>query len=204
MEAFAKIYNMYKGEGVGITVKRALRKASRFIFETNNSFLFVRDLAESVAGVTPAIPVEVNFQSRDETIRWLKGRQEPWMFNEKEIEVGVRWNHFYPNAKYKGEIVGYLKIGIKEVYVDDFEKVMPLSQESAFIYDTYVLPSLRRHNIASFMICETMKFLRNAGIKTIYCHIPLWNAASINTYTKSGFRKDRYIRHIKILRLLKI
>lgn len=188
---------------IKIIARKAVKKALRLFFDTNNSFFFSRDLAQEVSRITPMIPAEIDFHSTLKTILWLGKREEPWMFNNREIEVALKESHLYPQIRRNGEIIGYLKVGVKKVYIEDFKRVVTLPAESAFIYDTFVLDSLRGNKLASFMIGETMKFLKDSGIKKIYCHIPPWNAASINTYSKSGFKRSGTIRHICILRLIK-
>jgi len=201
MGTIAKVLNIYKEEGWLVVVGRGLKKIIHLLFETNSAFWFKRDLSLPLPEITPKIPVEINLFSKDETLDWLRNNGEPWMLNQRELDVGLAENHYFPSIKYQGKIIGYAKAGQSRVYIQDYKKTMNFPENTAFIYDTYVSPEYRGLKIAPFLITEIMKFLKNSGVKKIGCHIPSWNTASINSYTRVGFKKTKYIRYFKIFGL---
>lgn len=184
-------------------IKKALKKAGRMVFHTNSAFWFERGLSLPIPEVTPKLKAEINLFSRDETISWLKKHNERWVYNRKEIAIASKENHYYPHIKYDGKIIGYMKAGLGRVYIEDYAKAVTLPKGKALIYDTYVLPPYRGLNLAAFMITEMMKLLRANGIEKVNCHIPGWNTASIRAYTKAGFQKVSFVRHLRIFNWIK-
>ncbi len=203
MKELLRILDIYKREGFWAALWRALRKFGRMIFETNSAFWFEKYLSGPIQEIAPKIPVEINFFSSEETINWLKNKGENWMFNPAEIKVGLEENHYYVNIKYGNEIIGYTKVGLGKVFIDDYKKILPLRQGSAFLYDMYIDSRYRKNNIGSFTIAEIMKFLRNMNIKEVRCHIPAWNIPSLNMIEKNKFKKAAYIRYFRILGIIK-
>jgi len=201
MGTVAKVLNIYKEEGWLVVVGRGLKKIVCLLFETNSAFWFERDLSLSLPEITPKIPVEINLFSKDETLDWLRNSGEPWMFKQRELDIGLVENHHFPNIKYQNKVIGYAKVGQGRVYIQDYKKALNLHKNTAFIYDTYVSPEYRGLKIAPFLITEIMKFLKSNGARRVGCHIPTWNAVSINAYTKVGFKKTKYIRYFKIFGL---
>lgn len=201
MGAISKIIDIYRDEGWTAVINRGFKKIIRLLFETNSAFWFERDLSHPLPEIIPKLPVEINISSNIETLDWLKWSGEPWMFNRQEIDVGLKENHYFSNIKYQGRIIGYAKLGLGRVYIRDYKKILNFPDRVAFIYDTYIVPEYRGLKIATFLVNEVMRFLKDKGFKKIGCHIPLWNIASINTYTKLGFKKKKCIRYFKILGL---
>jgi ribosomal protein S18 acetylase RimI-like enzyme len=133
---------------------------------------------------------------------WLKehSAQFRWIYQPKESEIGQREQHVFPTVQDKGHIIGYIKVGVNRVYVHDFDEIIELPRNTAMIYDTLILPEYRGHGIASFMITETVRLLRQRGFDNLWCHIPPWNIPSIRAYSRAGFRR---VAHVKFMRFLK-
>ncbi|MDP3017090.1 MAG: hypothetical protein Q8N70_08500, partial [Deltaproteobacteria bacterium] len=55
----------------------------------------------------PPIPVSINMNNRDETINWLRARKEPWLNNDKEIEIALKDGQDFVNVKCGEEIIAY-------------------------------------------------------------------------------------------------
>lgn len=180
-------------------INRALRKAFRPFFETNSAFWFERGLDIDLPRVAAKIPAAAELFSANETISWIKDNCESWMLNQRELKCGLLENHLFPHLKCDNRIVGYAKVGLGRVYIQDFRKIITLPENFAFIYDTYVVPEYRGRDLAPFLINEVMSHLKNRGVRRMGCHIPRWNTASLNSYAKLGFKRINYIRYFRIL-----
>lgn len=198
MELIHRAAAIYKEKGAGGVFIRGLKKMLKVFFETNSAIWFERNLALNLPYVITKIPIAVDSSATNETINWIKNNGESWMFDQREIKIGLAENHLFPNVKYENKIIGYAKIGLNKVFIQDFQKTITLPPDFAFIYDTYVVPKYRGFNMAPFLIKEVISYLKSNGIRKIGCHIPGWNTASIRSYTKLGFRRINYIRYFRI------
>jgi len=200
---FARISEIYRQDGLIEVPFRALKKCGRCIFYTNSAFWLERDLSLPIPAVKPRIPVELNLFAKEESIKWFKAQKESWIYNPREIKVALHENHIFPNIKYKGEIVGYVKAGRDEVYIEDYRKVIRLPKNVGFCYDYFIAPDFRGKNLSLYMNVEVMKFAKRLGIKKIVVHIPPWNTPSIKVSQRLGFKKFKYVRHFRILGVIK-
>ena len=203
MTPIGKIKKIYEENGIIGTAARGLKKVSRYLVETNSAFWMERDLSIPVPKQKSAIPVELNLYSNQETIDWIKSCPEDWIYNPKEIEVGLKEGHQYPNLKHNGEIIGYAKIGIGRVYIADYKKVISLPKGTAFCYDYYIVPKYRGRFLSLYLIAETLRWAQAEGFKLAMGHIPPWNTASILIIERLKFKKRRYVRHFRFLGFIK-
>ena len=171
----------------------------RYIFTTNSSFWFEKDLTKSILNYKAKIPVEIDIDSTKETIDWLKNQDEKWVVHPQEICCAIKYKHSWPSVSVNKKIIGCIKIGFLYVYIVDFNKIIKLPETMAFIYDTYVLEQHRGKGVAKYLITQAVKSIKSKGYKKVRCHIPPWNKNSINSYEKIGFKKIGYIRHFRIL-----
>lgn len=193
-----KAKELFQEHGLFQFIKRILVKISRFIFQTNSAIWFEKDLAK-IDDFSPSLSVKVNLNSKSDTIKWLRSRKESWLIHPKEIETGLKNSHYFPSVRYEGQIVGLAKVGHGDVFIADYDKVLRFAPQKAFIYDSYVLPEYRGKGVAAYLITEVMKMLKEKGFRTVRCHIPAWNKASIMTYKKVGFERLKDIRCFRVL-----
>ena len=87
----------------------------------------------------------------------------------QEIEIALKENHYFSNAKYNGKIIAYCKTGMNKVYVyiDDYGRVLSLPAKVAFNYHIFVVPEFRRQNIADTVFVKLMHELRDRGYKKL-------------------------------------
>jgi ribosomal protein S18 acetylase RimI-like enzyme len=202
-EYSSKVRKAYESGGIPLLLVRTLKKTCYTVFQTNNALWFERDLSYPIADIQPRVPVEVDW-SPSETLEWLKKRTIrgiPLIFSDKrrrEIDIGMKENHYFPNVKHQGDIIGYMKVGHGEVYIMDFDMSVYFPRGTAFIYDTYTSPGFRGLGIAPFLITDVMRFLKRRGYGRILCHIPKWNLASIRAYTKCSFEKIERIWYFQV------
>jgi ribosomal protein S18 acetylase RimI-like enzyme len=177
---------------------RVMGRILRFIFTTNSAIWFEKDLTEELADYQAKLPVEIDLTSISETIEWLKSQKQSWVVHPQEIATALEYNHCWPSIRTSGKIIGCIKIGFRNVYIVDYNRVIELPERMAFIYDTYVLQEQRGKGVAKHLITQAIKFLKAQGYTKVRCHIPPWNKASISAYEKIGFKKFSYIRYFRI------
>jgi len=198
-EILQKASQIYRQHGAVELIQRILKRALRTIFDTNSAIWHERLLYSGDMEIRPGIPLTVHFSEFRETLNWIKRQNMPWMLNEKEEGVAKNGGHYWLNIKYNGSIVGYIKCGFSNVYINDYKKIIKFPPNVAFIYDTFILTEFRGRRVASYLINETCTFLKKHGFTKVMCHIPDWNVASKKAYSNVGFTRTRKIRWLKIL-----
>lgn len=180
-----------------------IHKMSRGLISPTHALWYVKHLSDpsSETHIQTGIPVSVDFYSFMDTLNWIKQLNESSMLNDTERIVAEDERHYWVNIKTGPRIIGYLKIGLNRVYINDYARALSFAQDVAYIYDTFVLAGYRGKNVASYVIQEVCSFLQTKGFSRVLCHIPVWNIASSKAYTKVGFKKVEAILSIKVLGL---
>ena len=181
-----------------MSVRRLIGKFLRFIFTTNGAIWFEKDLTEKLVECQPKIPVEIDMNSTSKTIEWLKSRNEGWVTNPNEIVAALKYNHCWPSVRINGKIVGCIKIGFRNPYITDYNRVIQLPERMAFIYDSYVIPEQRGKGIVTYVVIEVLKFLKVQGYTRVGLHVPSWNKDSLRVCEKMEFNKVIYIKCFRI------
>ncbi|MCP4746137.1 MAG: GNAT family N-acetyltransferase [Desulfobacteraceae bacterium] len=176
---------------------RIIVKGVSPVFETNSAIWHENVLNRKHTGITPAIPLHIDFTNFAVTFNWIKTHNIDWMINQKELQTALKEKHYWLNIKHKERIIGYLKIGFGSVYINDFRQIIHFSKDTAFIYDTFVMPEFRNKKVAAYFINEACDFLKTKGFKRVLCHIPQWNRSSMKAYGSAGFKKKKFVRWIK-------
>jgi ribosomal protein S18 acetylase RimI-like enzyme len=183
---------------------RRVRVLKRSVYERSRAFWYEKDLREGWGTPNMGLPVRIDLHDTAGTLNWLKSFSESWMYNEKEIEVGLAEKHYFANAKLDGRIIGYTKIGTKRVYIYDFDRYLPLPDDVSFLYHVYVAKEFRKNNIAQALITTVMSDLVPKGYRKMFCHIAEWNAPSIRLFESLGFRRVADIRFHRFFKMLKV
>lgn len=191
-----KEINRYK-EGFKKSPLQVIGDIKRFIFTTNSAIWFEKDLTEELVNHLPKLNVEIDIRSTQQTIKWLGNQKHAWVVHPKEIATALKYNHRWPSVRKDGEIIGCIKIGFRNVYIVDYNRMIEFPERIAYIYDTYVLQKERGKGVAKYLITEAIKLLKGQGFTKVICHIPPWNKASINAYETIGFQKVSYIRFFR-------
>jgi ribosomal protein S18 acetylase RimI-like enzyme len=193
-----------KVEGPSMAKWRRLRAIKRFVCQNNAALWYEKDLLEGCAAPDMTLPVRIDIHDAEGTLRWLRSFQESWMYNEKEIDVGLREGHYFANAKLNGRIIGYTKIGIGRVYLYDFGTCLALPSHVSFLYHVYVDKEFRKNSIAQDLIIAVIADLVPKGYRKMACHIAKWNTPSIRLFESLGFRRIADVRFHGFFKLLKI
>jgi GNAT superfamily N-acetyltransferase len=178
-----------------LVLARALRKS----FTTTSSIWYHLPLRGSLPSIQPKILAEFNIMPFSEAKDYFQRNNAlfPWMYIDQELEVAAVNGHVFPSFSIDGRVVAYLKVGVKEVYVLDFHRVLHLPPATAIIYDTFVVPELRCRGLGESILSRTAHYLEDAGYQALWAQIPEWNVASTKMNIKAGFQpvgKVRYIR----------
>lgn len=183
---------------------RRLRAIKRFVYQSNAALWYQKDLLEGSTAPDMRLPVRVDIHDAEGTLKWLRAFQESWMYNEKEIDVGLKEGHYFANAKLDGRIIGYTKIGIGRVYIYDFGTCLALPGHVSFLYHVYVEKEFRKNSIAQNLILGVISDLVPKGYRSMSCHIAHWNTPSIRLFESLGFRCIADVGFHGIFRLLKV
>jgi radical SAM protein with 4Fe4S-binding SPASM domain len=190
--------NISKKQGFKGIVKAFLNKIKEFVFRSSYSIWFEKTLDLPLQAVTPGFPIELNFNGITETTDWIYKNTDDYYFLKQETDLALSNGHVFPNVKHNGKIIGFMKIGLNEVFIKDFRKNITFPQGTAFIYDTFVSKEYRGKKIAQAMISGAMELLKNKGVKRVLCHIEQWNTPSLCAYNTLGFKEIGKIRYLKI------
>ena len=192
-----------KGKGVAALLWASLRKLKYLLLVTDSADWIWKDLRDPMLDIKAQKPVQVIFDSKDEIIEWLKEHNPlySWMYVPEEIKIATSEKHIFPYVKANGDIIGYVKIGIKKVYILDYDEIIEFPDKSSFIYDTFVVPEFRGKNIAPFLLNEAIKYLKDHKFEKIWCHIPSWNTPSRRVFEKLNFQRFANVRYLKLLNL---
>ena len=162
----------------------------------------MKELSEPSALFLFENDIEREFLEDDKTplVVWLNDNKErfPWVYFEEEVETAKKNKHIFYILKENDCIIGYVKIGIGINYIHDFKKKIRFPEETAFIYDTFVMPEYRGKKLALFSLYDIFIYLRNKKIKKIICHIEKWNKPSIRVFENAGFRMFENIRFVRV------
>ncbi len=196
---FQKVQQEFDHRGpVGLgrwMASRSMRK----VLQTNCATWYRLDLDKIVAA--PDFAVDFGFMDADEASDFFKKNHPsfPWMFISQEIEAARSAGHFFPCLKDAGKIVGYIKLGVGKVFILDFGRILNIPPTSAFIYDTFIMPSHRGRGLSTYLIAMTARFAREKGHLSLWCHIPSWNVPSISAFRRVGFEPVADVRFIRLL-----
>ena len=194
-----KVVDAYRAGGFCEIVLRVLYKLARALVATNSAYWFERDLEDDCALTPTPLGVRVNFDAEEKIVDWMRSLGKEYMVHARELEVAREEKHLIGAAECGDEIVGYVKVGYRRVFIQDFGKTMRFPEGVAFIYDTYVTPERRGQGVAGCLIRSAADQLRKRGFRLLRCHIPPWNSRSISAFQKCGFRKVKYIRYRRAL-----
>ena len=182
--------------------KRVFKKIKNLIFRTTCSIWFEKTLHEIPNPVAPDVDISIEYLMDDisRLSDWLKTHHAvfPWLYFRKELESAQANKHIYACILHQDVIIGYVKIGMNNVYVHDFDKVVHFPSKVAFVYDIFVLPEYRGKHIASYVLIKIIQFLKERGFEKLWCHIEGWNHASIKTFQKIGFKEKASIRFSRL------
>ena len=179
------------------------RRFRAFLWCTNCSIWYERTLATKIPCLTQGAEIQAKVIDREKNdfLHWLKHKHKdfPWIYIEKEISVAEQSGHIFVVLYNLETIIGYIKVGVNQVYIHDFQTIVNFPQGSAFVYDTFVLPDYRGNNLALFALCEAMSYLKKNGYERVLCHIEKWNYPSIKTFKSANFSPVGKIRYMKLL-----
>ena len=151
----SKIYQEY---GILELIPRIVKRSILTIFDMNSAIWHVRWLYLNEVKIEASIPVTMHFFEFNKTLDCIKRQNKPWMINKNEEAVAKREEHYWPHITYNGMIIGYIKCGFNDVFINDFKKIIKFPPNVAFIYDTFTLKEFRCRRVASHLINETCGF----------------------------------------------
>lgn len=189
--------------GISGVIRKAWKRIGNYIYYTTNSIWYERKLDNYLPAFIPRIDLETYFlvQDKSEIIEWLEINRSrfPWIVSKNETDFAQSYQHPFFILKYKKNIIGYIKIGIGPTYINDYNKAVIFNPETAFIYDTFILPEYRGMNLTVFSLLEVARYLKEQNYTRILCCIEEWNNSSKKAFEKAGFISRDSIRFIRIV-----
>lgn len=185
-----------------VSMRKILGRLKRKMFRTNGAIWFCCDLGSCPLPESDE-NVSMEFDDLDSAIGFLRENvgKFPWIFVQKEVDAALQYRHCYPVISYCGEKAGYIKIALGRAYVEDFDEILLLREDEAFVCDTFIDPQFRGKGLSRTLLGETIGWLRKKQIRYLFCHIPSWNEASLNLYRGYGFKKIHKVRHVRLFGL---
>ncbi len=199
-----KIKRALKEGGLSRVVVNIYKTLKRDLFRFHSSYWYIGELNEEFRKIEPNIKVCVNYNSIEETFNWERDNLRDGAFYSeqfKEINAARENNHNIVNVSHNGNIIGFLKVGFRKIYIKEYIKIMDIPKNTAFIYDTFISEDYRGLGIAPYTVNEVMRKLSRNGLKFIMCFIVPDNLASQKMYTRIGFKRTQYIWHLRIFGL---
>jgi ribosomal protein S18 acetylase RimI-like enzyme len=189
-------------EGIAAFLVAACKRIGKALFSTNAADWYAVELGVEGCEIERPAAVTLHCDLFEEAIDWMHDLRSEfgWVWNANEIDAAREFNHLLPLIRKNGQNVGYIKIGIDEVHVEDFGRRLRVSPGTALIYDTFVHPDCRSQGMASWAVSESMRYLAENDYSVLWCHIPRWNLASIRCYARCGFRRICYVRSFRVFR----
>lgn len=186
---------------IGIS-KLIVNKITKFIFYSTSSIWFKRNLSDPITQFIPDIDLKIEYLVHDKCrlIYWLRENMAkfPWIYFEKEIEAALTNKHVYLIMTNRDKIIGYVKIGVGQTYINDFDQTIEFKTGTAFVYDTFTLPEFRGKSLALYALSQACVYFKSLDYQQIMCHIERWNIPSIKTFEKAGFRPVDSIKFVRI------
>ncbi len=168
-----KMNSAFKGQGVKGVSKKINGYLSENIYYKKHIWN-ERDLSLPFTIHPPKIKCTFGFDSTEDVNAWIDKKiyhGNPRIDELYERKIASENNHFIFFLKLNDNIIGYRKIGIKNVYIKNFYKAFELKDGIAFTYSFYVDPQYRRYGLGKYLHLKSMEILKNNGIKKITSHI---------------------------------
>ncbi|HEY5512941.1 MAG TPA: GNAT family N-acetyltransferase [Geomonas sp.] len=183
----------------GLRIRRTLGRFKRGLFASNSAIWFCGALAAR-PDWHPSSETRIVFEDFEAACAYIGGQSArfPWIASPGELAAARRWGHYYPLIYHAGEIAGYIKIALGKAYVEDFDALIGLQQDEAFVCDTFIDPEFRGKGLSKELVGATAAWLRERGMRYLFCHIPEWNAASLKLYRGLGFKSIRKVNHVRV------
>ena len=177
-----------------------LSNFARKILRTNAATWYRLNLNEFAPTAQKGNSLSFGFMRLDEAQGFFRNHQGsfPWMFVKEEMEAASDAGHMFPCLRDGDTVIGYIKLGIEKAFVLDFERILYIPPNGAFIYDTFISPSHRGMGLGSQLVGLTARFAQEQGFRTIWCHIPDWNDPSKKAFRRAGFEAVGEIRFVKL------
>jgi ribosomal protein S18 acetylase RimI-like enzyme len=167
------------------------------IMRHNSAIWHERALTADLPLPKAEAPVRIIHDDPQATLEWLHRRPH----DPRELGLARAEHHLLSRAELNGALVAYVKAGWGEVWISDYQSAVRFPPETAFIYDTYVEPALRRQGIGKALVAAVTRELQARGFARVFCHIPEWNGASRRLYESLGFAARRKIVFARVFGL---
>ena len=175
------------------------------LWETNAADWYCLSLgsrSNDISRLQSESAIKIYFDRPNEVIQWCRELKPwfGWVCNEHELKAIAEFGHLLPLFQVDGVNAGYMKIAFHQVYLTDFKRRIALPPDTAFAYEIFVHPTFRDRGIATALVKQSLNYLQQQNYQFVWCHIPSWNQASIQTFLKCNFSRMGYNRYFRLFR----
>jgi len=156
------------------------------------AFLWERSLEMDIPEIKPRIPANAVILSDCRDLEKFSPIKSEWL---KRLKNGDLCCAIVIGNK----ILGYLWISFKEkVYITEFEREIKFRSNTAYLYDGFISPNLRRKGLFKKILENTLLLLKVRNIEKVYVYTSV-----INDGVNKALRA-LYFKPVKIIKFVKI
>lgn len=195
---FKKIYRFFKDEGVYTALARLLLSITQVFFKYRKMYLYHLDLRNFEPETVCSLPVSFRRAHDDE----LSALDQVMYHSQRDIQKRfLRGDACYIGCLF--DKVVYFSWISRRMLIPEIDKEMPLSADSAYIYNVRTIMDYRGRGISTYAYAKIAAYLKDSNLKGLYVAVDGNNIASIKSIEKSGFKMIREVVYLKINFLLK-
>jgi hypothetical protein len=183
-----------KAFGIGIKwTKRFFRK---FIVFAN---MYEQDLDKDYPKFAAQIEGRIEIIDDLEALESIKDSFEPKKYKENVERIGKHKDKMY--VFFHGEELagwGLFTVSRKTYYEPTYRHVIPIPEDTSFLYDGNTMPGFRRKGVYAARISELLELLKNYGKKKFIYMILSFNKPAVNNANKFGFRLTKKFCYLNL------
>ena len=167
------------------------------IFRREKIFVFEHALTDSDFKAKARVEVNVGLVEGNDFSKIVK----TFKGFKKKAKERFKAGHICFGARLNGEYVHLKWIAFNESYLEEIDRKIRISSDSAYMYDSYTIPNYRGLGISSKVMEKTIQHLSKIGIKKIYAGVRPNNFPMLRVKQKEKARKIGAITYTKIFNL---
>lgn len=167
------------------------------LFRREKLFVFEKTLTDLCFKAKAKVKVDVSLVKGDDFSKIVKTFKD---FRKKAKER-FKMGHVCFGAKLNGEFAHLKWVAFNQFYVNEINRKIQISSDSAYIYDGYTVSKYRGLGISPKVMEKTLQHISKMGTKKVYAVVRHNNFPMLRVKQKEGFRKIGIITYTKIFKL---
>jgi GNAT superfamily N-acetyltransferase len=146
--------------------------------------LLAADLAETPMARPAKVPIDIRFLHPSELQLLLGSRPHlERSFAESHLALG----HACLVALHAGKVVGNSWVARDAVVADWVGARRPLARDEAFVFSVHTAAAYRRQGVNFALNAHLHAWLRDQGVRRVFCVTLPWNATALAAHRRSGY-----------------